>query len=72
MRGRGLDLRVSNLNSEQIANLKKAIENVNGNYQYEPDPPHIHIGIPSQINNNSVSSAGNETEDAASHGSDAS
>ena len=72
MRGRGLDLRVSNLNPEQIQIIKTAVEELNGNYQYENDPPHIHIGIPSQIKNNSVSSTGTETEDAAGHDSDVS
>jgi uncharacterized protein YcbK (DUF882 family) len=45
MRGLGIDLRVSNLNAEQIALLKTAVQTAGGNYVYEGDPAHIHVGI---------------------------
>jgi len=46
MRGKGMDLRVHNLNSEQVAIVKAAVQSLGGNYKYEPDPPHIHVGLP--------------------------
>jgi len=45
MRGLGIDLRVTNLSAEQMQLLQNAVETTGGNYAYEGDPPHIHIGI---------------------------
>jgi len=49
MSGLGIDLRSSNLTVAQRDYVIKKAKELGGSAIYEPDPPHIHIGIPSSF-----------------------
>lgn len=57
-KGRGMDLRSRNLNSEQMKLLENVIRSEGGSFKYEPDPPHIHVKVPGSDSSTAKSQSG--------------
>tara|TARA_Y100000592_G_scaffold47176_1_gene74969 strand:+ start:26120 stop:27271 length:1152 start_codon:yes stop_codon:yes gene_type:complete len=52
MKGRGIDFRTRDLSQEQINKIIETSRSLGGTAIYEPDPPHIHVSIPSSASSN--------------------
>ena len=69
MKGRGIDFRTRDLSQEQINKIMEMSRSLGASAKYEPDPPHIHISIPSSASSNTSVANNSGPQD---HGSNSS